>query len=258
MRYFCAVMLLASTIASADVFVADQRQSAGGLKGTKPSEALADIPKEFGVLLLSPEQHTREAAKRPTYWEDLWKGLPYDSISLEQGRGGACVGVCEVSSTLTLYRATVSGIVFAPLDQSGRVVYRELRGRAELRTVTVISATVPFQQPPAAQNSELEPFLPLQRQATQISDLEGSVDIYTFAKLSYLLYRARFLQLPDRYWCSSCPVEPGYFMLSVAAGGKTKAVIDYQYGYGDGRLVELWAIQQLIDSVSKSIKWMQQ
>ena len=46
-------------------------------------------------------------------------------------------------------------------------------------------------------------------------------------------------------------------MLSVAAGGKTKAVIDYQYGYGDGRLVELWAIQQMLDSLSKSIKWTQ-
>ena len=256
MRYFCVVVLLAWTVGSAEVFVAGQ-QSAAGQKGTKPREPLADIPKEFAVLLLSPEQHTREAAKRPTYWEDLWKGLPYDSISLELGRGGACFGVCEVSSTVTLYRATVSGIVFAPVDQSGRVFYRELRGRAELRTLTVISATVPFQQPPAAQISELEPFLPPQPRGTQIRELEGSVDIYTFAKLSYLLHRARFLQLPDRYYCSSCPFEPGYFMLSVAAGGKTKAVIDYPYGYasGDGRLVELWAIQQLLDSLSKSIKW---
>jgi len=42
-------------------------------------------------------------------------------------------------------------------------------------------------------------------------------------------------------------------MLSVAAGGKTKAVIDY----GDGRPVELWAIQQALDSVSKNIEWTQ-
>ena len=247
MRCFCTVaLLLAWTVGSAEVFVADQRQSAGGLRGTKPREPVADIPKEFGVLLLSPEQHTREAAKRPTYWADLWKGLPYDSISLEQGRGGACVGVCERSTTVTLYRGTVSGLLVAPLDRFGRMVFPALRGRAELSTVTVGTAFIPGALPGAQGSPE-----------PRITVLEGSVDIYTFAKLSYLLYRARFLELPDRYWCSSCPIEPGYLMLSVVAGGKTKAVIDYQYGYGDGRLVELWAIQQMLDSLSRSIKWTQ-
>jgi hypothetical protein len=42
-------------------------------------------------------------------------------------------------------------------------------------------------------------------------------------------------------------------MLSVAAGGKMKTVIDY----GEGRPVELWAIQRALDSVSKSISWTQ-
>ena len=50
-----------------------------------------------------------------------------------------------------------------------------------------------------------------------------------------------------------CPADRPYVMLSVAAGGKTKTVIDY----GEGRPVELWAIQQAIDSVSKNIKWTQ-
>ena len=71
MRYFCVVVLLTWTVGSAEVFVADQQKPARGLHGTKPGEPVADIPREFGVLLLSPEQHTREAAKRPTYWEDL-------------------------------------------------------------------------------------------------------------------------------------------------------------------------------------------
>ena len=248
MRYFCVVVvLLAGTVGSAEVFVAGQ-QPADGQKGAKPREPLVDIPKEFAVLLLSPEQHTREAAKRPTYWGDLWKGLPYDSISLERGRGGACVGVCEVSSTVTLYRGMVSGTVAAPLDRFGRMVFPELRGRAELRTVTRGTALLLPGALPDAPQSSPEPWSTV---------LEGSVDIYTFAKLSYLLSRAQFLQLPDQYYCSSCPIEPGYFMVSVAAGGKTKAVIDYQYGYGDGRLVELWAIQQLLDSLSKSITWTQ-
>lgn len=134
MRHFCVVVLLAGTVGLAEVLVADQQQSAGGLKGTKPREPLADIPEGFEFLFQSPEQRTREEAKRPTYWEDLWKGLPYDSISLERGGTGGCLVVCE-NSKVTLYRATVSGITLAPIDQTGRVVFRELRGRAELRTV---------------------------------------------------------------------------------------------------------------------------
>ena len=256
MRYFCVLVLLAWTVGSAEVFVAGP-QSAGEQKGTKPREQpLTDVPQEFRFLFLSPEQRMREEAKRPTYWEDLWNGLPYDSISLERGSTGGCVGACEASSTVTLYRATVLGIVLAPLDQSGRVVFRELRGRAELRTVTVGTALpIPGALPGAPSPSP----------GPRISDLEGSIDIYTFARLSYLLHRAKFLQLPGRYdcsdcaagRCSSCPADRPYVILSVAAGGKTKAVIDYVYGSGDVRLVELWAIQQALDSLSKSIKWTQ-
>jgi hypothetical protein len=64
MRYFCVVVLLAWTVGSAEVFVAGQQQSAGGLKGTKPREQpLADIPKEFAFLFHSPAQHEQEVAK---------------------------------------------------------------------------------------------------------------------------------------------------------------------------------------------------
>ena len=234
MRYFCVVVLLAGTVGSAVVLVADQQKSAAGAKGTKPREPIADIPKEFGVLLLSPEQHTLEAAKRPTYWEDLWKGLPYDSISLERGGTGGCFVVCE-NSAVTLYRATVSGIVTPPLiaPDGRQVAPGQLRGRAELRTVAA----------------------DMKLQAARTSESEGSMDLYTFANLSYLLHKVRFLQLPDEYDCRSwkCPADRPYVMLSVAAGGKTKTVIDY----GEGRPVELWAIQQALDSVSKSIKWTQ-
>jgi hypothetical protein len=242
MRYVCVVMLFIWTVGSADVFVADDQQPARGRGAARESQA--DIPKEFAVLLLSPEQHVLEATKRATYWGDLWKGLPYDSISLERGSGGACVGACELSRTVTLYRDVASGNVVAPLDRFGRTMFPDLRGRAELRTVTVGTDFLPGALPG------------VQSREPRISVREGSVDIYTFAKLSYLLHRAQFLQLRDRYWCSLCPIEPGYFMLSVAAGGKTKAVIDYQYGYGDGRLVELWAIEQAFDSVSRTNDWM--
>jgi hypothetical protein len=228
MRYSCVVVLLAWTVGSAEVFVADQQSA-----GTKPREQpTADIPKEFGFLFLSPEQRVQEAAKRPTYWEDLWKGLPYDSISLERGGTGGCFFVCE-NSRVTLYRATVSGIVTPPLIAlDGRQVQPgQLRGRAELRTVAA----------------------DMKLQAARTSEFEGSVDLYTFANLSYLLHRERFLDLPNRYECASCPADRSYVTLSVAAGGKTKTVIDYV----EGRPVELWAIQQVLDSVSKNIKWTQ-
>ena len=73
------------------------------------------------------------------------------------------------------------------------------------------------------------------------------------ANLSYLLHRARFLDLPNEYACRTCPADRIYVAVSVATGGKTKTVIDY----GQQRPVELWAIQQAIDSVSRNIQWTQ-
>lgn len=242
MRYCSVVVLLAWTVGSADVLVADQRQSAGGLTGTKPrAQPLADIPKEFGFLFLSPDQLDRDAAKRSTYWEDLWKGLPYDSISLERGGTAGCPpGVC---STVTFYRATVSGIAMpapcrtAPCPPGS--------GRAELSTVETLGGISPI--------AFLLPPQPVQPPAPIIKDFEGSVDIRSFANLSYLLHQLRFLDLPNEYHCFSCSPHRFYATLSVVAGGKTKTVIDY----GEERPIELWAIQQAFDSVSKNVKWTQ-
>ena len=163
MRYFCVMVLLAWTVGSTEVSVADQRQSAGAVKGTEPAEQpLADIPKEFAFLFHSPEQFTRELAKRPThfaYVEELWKGLPYDSISFERGGTAGCPpGVC---STVTFYRGTVSGIVTPASCLTGPCPPGDLRGRAELRTVTdaAVSNALAGVLAPAPRNNELEPFL---------------------------------------------------------------------------------------------------
>ena len=243
MRYFCVVVLLAWTAGSADVFVADQQKPARGLQGTKPREQpLADIPEAFRFLFHSPEQHDRETAKRPNfmvYEEELWKGLPYDSISLERGSTGGCVGACP-TTTVTLYRATVSACrtALCPLA--------DVRGRAELRTVQGASGDLA-----SLPGASLQPPEALQTRVLRIS--EGSVRLREFAMLSYLLHKQRFLDLPNEYDCRGCPADRVYAMLSVAAGGKTKTVIDY----GVARPPELWAIQQVIDSVSKSIQWTQ-
>ena len=240
MRYFCVLVLLAWTVGSAEVFVVNQQQPAGGLKGMKPSEQpLADIPKEFQFLFYSFEQFEREYARQPTL-EDLWKGLPYDSISFERGGTFGCPDVC---STVTLYRATVSGIATAAPCRTAPCPPGELRGRAELRTLATGSNALA-----GLPGASLQPPQP---PAPQIS--EGSVRIHVFANLSYLLHRARFLDLPNEYDCRGCPADRMYAVLSVAAGGKTKTVIDY----GVQRPVELWAIQLAFDSVSRSIQWTQ-
>jgi hypothetical protein len=242
MRYFFVIVLLASTPGSAEVFVAGQ-QSAAGQNGTKPREPLADIPEAFRFLFHSPEQHDREVAKRPNfmvYEEELWKGLPYDSISLERGSTGGCVGACP-TITVTLYRATVSGIRMPGACRTAPCPPGEQRGRAELRTVQGAS-------------SDLASLLPPQAAQTRVLRIsEGSVRLREFAMLSYLLYKQRFLDLPNEYDCRGCPADRVYAVLSVTAGGKTKTVIDY----GVVRPIELWAIQQVIESVSKGIQWTQ-
>jgi hypothetical protein len=217
MRYLCVVMLLAAAIGSADVVVTAQQQRPA------PAQPQADIPREFQFLFHSPAQHDREVAKRPSYlvYEDeLWKGLPYDSISLERGGTGGCVGACPFT-TVTLYRATFSGI---------RTGGGELRGRAELRTVEGVSDAT---------------------RATRIS--EGSFRIYEFANLSYLLHKLRFLDLPNEYFCVSCPADRVFATVTVVAAGKAKAVTDYNLE----RPVELWAIQQALDSIATRIQWTQ-
>ena len=239
MRCFCVVMLLASVIGSADVIVTAQRQRPAG-------QPQADIPKEFGFLFLTPEQSAQEAAKRPTYVEDLWKGLPYDSISLDRG-GSGCVGACPWT-TLILYRATVAGIVTPPLiaPDGRQIAAGQLRGRAELHTEQGASAALL-----GLPGASLQPPEALRTRVARMS--EGSVDLYTFANLSYLLHRARFLDLPNEYDCRSCPQDRVWATLSVVAAGKTKTVTDY----GLQRPVELWVIQQALDSVSNSIQWTQ-
>jgi hypothetical protein len=108
-----------------------------------------------------------------------------------------------------------------------------LRGRAELRTVAADMKL----QPPAA----------------RISELEGSVDIISFANLSYLLHKMRFLDLPNRYEPSRGRFDVAFATVTVVANGKVKSVTDSQ----EGTPVELWAVQQALDSVSKSIQWTQ-
>ena len=213
MRYICVAVLLVWATGSADVSAAQERPPAVG--GPQ-----ADVPEEFRFLFLSPEQRFREAGGRgDAYMEELWKGLPYDSISLERGFTGGCIIACG-STRITLHRATISG-TFNTLAG--------VRGRAELRTVTA----------------------DMTLQVARTTEQAGLVDIGAYANLSYLLHKLRFLELPDRYYSAQARFDVPFTTLTVVAHGKTKAVTDY----GEGRPIELWAIQQALDAVSKSIQW---
>jgi len=75
------------------------------------------------------------------------------------------------------------------------------------------------------------------------------VSIFDYGKLCYLLKQLRFDSLAPRYvanWTDS----PTFIVTAVAAGTSTR-VSDYS-GIGP---IELWAIQQTIDSVAQGIRW---
>lgn len=154
MRYACVAVLLASVFGVSPIAALDEDQVVGG------SPARDAVPEEFRFLFWSSEQWARETvgAQRAASAAALWKGLPYDSISLERGVTGGCLGVCR-SSKVTLYRRTTENATTLP----------DLAGRAELRTVGLDES----------------------RQA-RTSDLTGSVNLLTYGNLSYLeAYRVR-------------------------------------------------------------------
>ena len=62
---------------------------------------------------------------------------------------------------------------------------------------------------------------------------------------------SRFLDLPNEYACIGCPADRGYVVLSVDAGGENEDGRRLRRG----KSVELWGIQQAIDSLFKSIQW---
>ena len=75
------------------------------------------------------------------------------------------------------------------------------------------------------------------------------MDIWTFAKLSYLIQQWG-LTLKD----NPSPIvhqDAPSAMVSVSGPGISKTVHDY----GGVRTIELWSIQEAIDSAAKSVLW---
>src|SRR5262245_42546838 len=150
-----------------------------------------------------------------------WAELPFDSVTLERT---SCRGTCP-AYTVTFYRGASKTASNESLDDQF--------GRAAL-TVTRVS-------PRADPN--------FRRFPEAIGNFEGRVNIFTFAKLSLLVDK----------WALSLKDDPSpivhtdapWATVSVSGPGISKAVQDY----GGVRTIELWSVQEALDSAAKSVAW---
>lgn len=152
--------------------------------------------------------------------KSVWAALPYDSITLERS---GCMVPCPAYK-VTLRRGVID---------NQRERYEDRLGAAELH------ARVP------ARN--LDDYT---RQFPEKSgEFTGRVDIWSYARLCKLISAVRFHAFVDGYrapWTDDRTVT-----ISVTGNGKTKTVSEYG-GWGP---IELWGLQEAIDSTAKGIKW---
>ena len=77
----------------------------------------------------------------------------------------------------------------------------------------------------------------------------GEVDLTTYGRLCYVIEQSRFKELRSHY--SSSWTDQSTCVVTVAEGDRRIEVSDY----GAVGPIELWAIQELIDSVRSGIDW---
>jgi len=83
----------------------------------------------------------------------------------------------------------------------------------------------------------------------KIGKFTGQVDLYTFARLCYVVDNNRFNELQDKYRAD--PLENKVCLVTVSTGKGKKTVTDY----GTIGPIELWAVEQVIDGIRESIDW---
>jgi hypothetical protein len=190
-------------------------------QGVQPD--LSDVPPHFRFLFrqISIEEQDRrsrgiELDIRPSPWAEL----PYDSISLERS---PCMIVCP-SYTVTFYRRT--GAPTASDD--------DVYGRAELDAQVPKGAIDGYRGRPFPERS---------------GGYTGRIDLFTYARLAYLIQKSNFAAMPPRY--SSGWSDERTSTVRVTAASKVQSVADE----GEVGPIELWAIREGIDSAAKSIVW---
>lgn len=82
-------------------------------------------------------------------------------------------------------------------------------------------------------------------------DFEGTVNLFSYGKLCYLMEQLRFTEFNPRYdgnWPDAATV-----IVTASTGAKEFSVSDYS----EIGPIELWAIQQTIDNIRHEIPWRQ-
>jgi hypothetical protein len=86
------------------------------------------------------------------------------------------------------------------------------------------------------------------RHTERTGDFNGRISLSDYGKLCYLMKRLEFDRLPPRYTASW--TDAPTFVVTAVSGETTKRVSDYS-GVGP---IELWAVQQAIDSMAERIR----
>ena len=172
---------------------------------------IATVPAEFRFLY--------EGSIRSGQLLATWAALPYDRIILERSR---CMVPCPAYK-VTLHRGAPSG--------QGET-YEDRFGLAELSAIV-----------PVANNRYVE-FFP-----ERSGEFVGKVDIWTYARLSYLLRKMDFERMSGRYAANR--TDQRTITVTAASNANTKTAAEY----GAVGPIELWSIQEAIDSVAKGIVW---
>jgi hypothetical protein len=153
--------------------------------------------------------------------QSAWANLPFERISLER----SCYGSCPAYK-VTLIKATLTG--------KGQETYQDRFGRAELQATSL------------GREDQYARRFPQEE-----GEFTGWIDIWTFGRLSYLIERSGFSSMENHYPIGQAISDASSATLTVSGRGNSKSV-SVTAGLGP---VELWAIQEAIDSAAKSINW---
>jgi hypothetical protein len=174
--------------------------------------SFADVPKPFRFVFQGslPAGGLKEA----------WAELPFDSITLERT---SCLGTCPAYG-VTFYRGKSTSANDESIDDQF--------GQAALTVTRVSRPNAYFRRFPDA-----------------TGNFEGRVDIWTFAKLSYLIQQWGLTLKDDAF--PMVHTDAPAAIVTVSGPGGSKTVHDH----GGVRTIELWSVHQAIDSAAKSVAW---
>jgi hypothetical protein len=169
--------------------------------------------------------------------------LTVESAAGQLGQGG--VSNREVAASVpSEYKALYDGGI--PTDQVSQVWAGFPYDSIELER-TACFGTCPVYRVSLFKGGKAE--LHRIRYTDPVGDFEGTVSVFDYGKLCYLVKRLGFDELPARYaagWTDS----PTFIVTATA--GKTRKVVSDYAGVGP---IELWAVQQAVDAVAQRVRW---